>query len=225
MMRRIADKLRCRPWAGQIVLANAVIILTCFMTVPGAFAHPHVWVKMKTELLFDAHHALTGFRHKWTFDEAYSEFAVEGLDTNHDGKYDSEELKELAEVNISSLKEFDYFTYPKLGEDLLDRSPPEDYVLEYHDNMLTLSFTLPLAEALPSAKFKNFRFSVYDPTYYVDFGLAKQNPIMMSGAPEGCKPAIKDPPSTDQTSLANAQFSGSWGEQYASIVSLQCPAS
>jgi len=224
-MKHVADKSSWQSWARRIVLAIAVIIFPSIMMTPAVNAHPHVWVKVETELLFDAHHALTGFRHKWTFDEAYSDFAVEGLDTNKDGAYDREELKELAEVNISSLAEFDFFTYPKLGSDLLGRLPPKDYRLEYHDHMLTLYFTLPLAEPLPSTKIKNFHFSIYDPTYYVDFGLAKQNPITLIDGPAGCQLAIKDPPSANQSSLADAQFSGSWGEQYAKIINLQCPAS
>ena len=32
--------------------------------------------------------------------------AVEGLDTNKDGKYSREELAELAKVNVTSLKDF-----------------------------------------------------------------------------------------------------------------------
>ena len=59
--------------------------------------------------------AFTGFQHKWTFDEFYSAMAVEGLDTNKDGKYRREELAELAKVNVTSLKDFGYFTFPQLA--------------------------------------------------------------------------------------------------------------
>ena len=41
--------------------------------------------------------------------------AIEGLDKNGDGKYDRQELSELAQVNIDGLKEFNYFTVAKLG--------------------------------------------------------------------------------------------------------------
>jgi ABC-type uncharacterized transport system substrate-binding protein len=214
-------------WTRLIALAMAALFCPCVVTIPVAHAHPHVWVKVETEMVFDKHQALTGFRHKWTFDEAYSSFAVEGADANKDGTYDRQELKQLAEVNVTSLKEFDYFTFPKLGSELLKRLPPKDYWLEYHDKKLTLFFTLPLAEPLPIAKIKTFNFSVYDPTYYVDFGLAEENPITLAGAPAGCQPLVKEPepPSADQSLLSNAQSGGSWVALYAKVVSLQCPAS
>src|SRR5579864_2884380 len=72
-------------------------------------AHPHVWVTVETEIEFGPKKEITGFKHKWTFDEFYSEFAVQGLDTNGDGKYSEEELKPLAKTNVEALKEFEYF--------------------------------------------------------------------------------------------------------------------
>ena len=36
----------------------------------------------------------------------YSEFAVNGLDTNGDGIYSEQELQPLAQTNIEALKEF-----------------------------------------------------------------------------------------------------------------------
>jgi ABC-type uncharacterized transport system substrate-binding protein len=38
------------------------------LTAVPAFAHPHVWVTMKEELLYGPDGALTGVRHAWTFD-------------------------------------------------------------------------------------------------------------------------------------------------------------
>jgi ABC-type uncharacterized transport system substrate-binding protein len=203
----------------------AIMALICAGPL-AARAHPHVWVTAESEVMFDEHKAITGFKHKWTFDEAYSSFAVEGVDANHDGVYDREELRELAEVNISSLKEFDYFTFPKLGSQLLQRLPPKDYWLEYHDGKLTLFFTLPLAQPVPAAKIKSFAFAIYDPSYYVDFGLAKEHPIALAGAPAGCVPSVRNPTSqlSGQSLLSSAQPADDPAAQYAATVSIQCPA-
>ena len=199
--------------------------------VPGAVAaHPHVWVTVETEVVYDAGKAITGFRHKWTFDEGYSRFAVEGRDTNGDGQYDRKELEELAEVNINSLKEFEYFTFPKSGDTVLARSDPKDYWLEYHNGLLTLFLTLPLTEPLAADKTKNFIFGVYDPTFYVDFALAEKEPVRLSAAPSGCAPVIKEPdPAAVQRgaqtlSQLTPEPSGSIAEQYAKSVSISCPA-
>ena len=196
----------------------------------AAVAHPHVWVTVETEVVYDAQKSVTGFRHKWTFDEAYSQFAVDGRDLNNDGQYDRAELQELAEVNVSTLKEFDFFTFPKLSNVLVDREPPKDYWLEYKDGLLTLFLTLPLKTPIPEGKVKDFTFGVYDPTMYVDFAFAKDNPVRLASAPERCVPVVKDPDpnaiqGNNQTlSSAAGEASSSVAEQYAKSVSISCPA-
>jgi ABC-type uncharacterized transport system substrate-binding protein len=97
---------------------------------PAAQAHPHIWVATETTLLFDKG-AVTGVRHRWLFDEYYSTMAIQGLDTNNDGKYDRQELAELAKVNMDGLKEMNYFTSAKLAEQALTFETPKDYGLEY----------------------------------------------------------------------------------------------
>ena len=141
----------------------ALFVATTFASVAAAWAHPHVWVTVETEVVYDEHKAITGFRHKWTFDEGYSQFAVEGRDLNNDGQYDRAELQELAEVNVSTLKEFEFFTFPKVSNKLIDRDPPKDYWLEYKDGLLSLFLTLPLKTPVPAARVKDFTFAVTIP--------------------------------------------------------------
>ena len=50
-------------------------------------------------------------RHAWAFDDMYSMFATQGLESKEKGKFTRDELAPLAKVNVESLKEFDYFTY------------------------------------------------------------------------------------------------------------------
>jgi ABC-type uncharacterized transport system substrate-binding protein len=210
----------------------ALFVATTFASV-AAWAHPHVWVTVETEVVYDEHKAITGFRHKWTFDEGYSRFAVEGRDLNNDGQYDRAELQELAEVNVSTLKEFEFFTFPKVSNKLIDREPPKDYWLEYKDGLLSLFLTLPLKAPVPAARVKDFTFAVYDPTMYVDFAFAKDNPVRLGAAPPRCVPVVKDPdPNAIQrgnqtlSSAAgnDAAASSSVAEQYAKSVSISCPA-
>src|SRR5262249_21007843 len=76
----------------------------------AAQAHPHVWIVAKAELVFAPDGSIVAIKHAWTFDEMYSAFATQGLDKNNDGQLSREELAELAEVNVTTLKEFDYFS-------------------------------------------------------------------------------------------------------------------
>ena len=192
-------------------------------------AHPHVWVTVETEILHDAQDNITGFRHKWTFDEFYTSFAIQGMDKNSDGKYDREELQGLAEVNITSLKEFGFFTFPKLAARDVEELPPRDYWVEHNDGLATLHFTLPLKKPVPKAKLKDFQFAVYDPTFYVAFAFAEGEPIRLAGD-NGCKPEISKPEiQAPAKSLSESIFSNSdnlmnFGQQYAETVRFKCGA-
>lgn len=209
------------------LIAAALAFLSQLTT--SATAHPHVWVDVKSEVVYEAGR-ITGFKNSWTFDEGYSTMAIEGLDKNGDGKYDREELAELAQVNIDGLKEFDYFTHPKLGDAALKVAAPKDYWLTHDGKILTLHFTLPLkAPVLASAP--NFAFQVMDPSFYIAFELAKENPITLAAeAPAGCKVDVSVP--ADETGEAEKlgeafyqQFGGDIGMGLAQTVSITCPAS
>jgi ABC-type uncharacterized transport system substrate-binding protein len=160
---------------------------------PKLWAHPHVWVNVKATVVYD-NGTISGLEQAWTFDEFYTQQAIEGLDADGDGKYSREELKELAQVNIDGLKEFDYFTHAKLGEGALAFSAPVDYWLEHTDKgILTLHFRLPLQHAV-LAEAPGFNFSVFDPSYFIAFTLAEKEPIKLgAGAPSGCRIDIHDP--------------------------------
>jgi ABC-type uncharacterized transport system substrate-binding protein len=186
-----------RTWLGG-ALAAAVTWLA--LGAP-ALAHPHVWVTVEATLLYE-NGAFSGITHKWTFDEAYTTMAIEGLDKNQDGKYDRAELAELAKVNIDALKDFEYFTFPRLSEQALKLGEPRDYWLEHKDGVLSLHFTVPFASpVLPEAK--GLTFAVYDPTFFIAFELAKtERPIQLGrGAPEGCSLKIDTPDQRETAAL------------------------
>ncbi len=213
--------------AGCACIAAA---LTSLLLLGKASAHPHVWVTVETEIQHDADKRVTGFQHKWTFDEFYSSFATQGMDKNEDGKLDREELKELAEVNVTSLKEFGFFTFPKVVSQEIDCDEPRDYWLEHKDGMLTLHFTLPLKQPVEKAKLKDFHFSVYDPTFYVSFAFAKENAIRLASGLSECRPEITRPEAqapakslSESVQSENNELMGT-GSAYAENVRLKCGA-
>ena len=75
-------------------LCGTVVALCLHST--KTFAHPHVQVQASASLLFSGTGQVIGIEHHWQFDEAYSAFAVQGLDTNKDGTISREELAGLA---------------------------------------------------------------------------------------------------------------------------------
>lgn len=216
----------------EVVIAIALALCAAGLSGSRAAAHPHVWATVRSEVVFGPDHKITGIKHAWTFDEFYTAMAVQGLDTNGDGIYSKEELQPLAKVNVDSLKEFDYFTFVHfVGEDKpLPLKPPVDYWTDYDKNVLTLHFTLPLATPL-DPKGKDIAIDVYDPSFFVAFGFATEQPVKVAGTlPPGCKVDIEKPDpqaAEDAKALTEAFFSqlgpnSNFGSQFAQTVDVTC---
>jgi len=219
-------------WTSTFMITRLLLVLAaiggiCLVGSP-ALAHPHVWVVMKSEIAYAPDGSVAGVRHAWTFDDMFSTFATQGLKQATKGVFTREELAPLAEVNITSLKEFDYFTYAKLDDKTVTFAAPKDYWLEFKNNELTLHFTLPLAA---SSKVKSMSLEVYDPSYYVDFAFAEKDAVSLAGAPAGCQATVGKP---QEMTKEMAQFlaqipagqqipENSYGAQYANKVAVKCP--
>ena len=193
--------------APRTALSVLTLLVVSAWLVAGAAtparAHPHVFVTSKEEVVYDAG-KITAIQHHWTFDEFYTAMAIQGLDTNNDGIYSREELAELAKVNMDGLKEFDFFTYAKLGDKKIAFGAPTDYWLEHKDGILTLHFRLPLTDPV-AADAKGFQFAVYDPSFFIAFELAKGDAVTLAGAPAGCKITVGEmTESADDKTLAGA---------------------
>jgi ABC-type uncharacterized transport system substrate-binding protein len=207
------------------------ILLVAFLTIAVAglaHAHPHVWVTMKSEVVYASDGTITGVRHHWAFDDMFSTFATQGLESKEKGKFTREELAPLAKVNVESLKEYDYFTYATAdGKKVPLTDPAPDYWLDYADSVLTLNFTLPLKTPV---KAKELKVEIYDPTIFVDFSFDKTSPVQLVGAP-ACKLDVQLPREmsfaegkrlaeipADQPNTTMA-----WGAQFASKILVHCP--
>lgn len=200
-------------------------LAVCFAPALKVLAHPHVWVTVETEIDFGPKKEILGFKHKWTFDEFYTQFAVEGLDTNNDGIYSEEELKPLAQTNVEALKEFEYFTFPFVAKDKVALKEPLDYRLEYKDKLLTLYFTLPLATPVTQDKVKDFNFSVYDPGMYVALTFNKKAPVKIASAtPLQCSAHVGDRSPAKDASMAQLgeNPSANAGSEFAERVTINC---
>jgi ABC-type uncharacterized transport system substrate-binding protein len=196
-----------RRAASSIGLMAGLAMLWSLLAGPAA-AHPHVWITVETTLLYDKG-GFSGLRHKWTFDQYYTAMAIEGLDKNKDGKYDREELAELAKVNIDGLKEFAYFTTASVAGREIKFGDPSDYWLEHRDGVLSLNFTLPFAEPVPTDA-KGLAFAVQDPTFFIAFDLAKVDPAKLGpGAPAAC--TIKVGSAKEQAGALGEAFAKQFG--------------
>ncbi|HKA77003.1 MAG TPA: DUF1007 family protein [Pseudolabrys sp.] len=207
------------------------ILLTAFVALviaAPAHAHPHVWVTMHSELVYAPDGSITGIRHAWSFDDMFSTFATQGLETKEKGKFTREELAPLAKVNVESLKEYEYFTYATADGTKAELTDPTlDYWLDYADQVLTLHFTLPFKKPV---KAKELKIEIFDPTIFVDFSFAKDKPAQLVGAPK-CKLDVAVP--REMTFAEGKKLSEipadqpnttmAWGAQFANKLLVHCP--
>lgn len=222
-------------WSNRICAgfrrAHLGVVCSLFLLTTPALAHPHVWVTMKEELLYSTDGALTGIRHAWTFDETFSAFATQGLHAKTKGRFTREELQPLAQTNVELLKEYRYFTFARIdGKKQKDAfGDPVDYWLEYNPakTELTLHLTMPVRS--PAAA-KQLVIEVYDPEFFVDFGLADDNPVKLVNPPENCSVSVEkphDPSFTSTTKLSQlfvtSEANVGMGMNFANKISVQCP--
>ncbi|WP_188519527.1 DUF1007 family protein [Alsobacter metallidurans] len=200
------------------------LLALCAATLPAS-AHPHVWVSVKVEVVWTPDGKVAAVKHRWQFDDAYSSYAVQGLDANRDGVYSREELADLAKVNTESLADTEFFTVVKADGKRQAFGAPTDYWLDHADGKLTLNYTLPLRE--PVAAKRTLILDVYDPTFFVDFSYADgDDAVKLAGGPAGCAVQLSRPKKPDpkgqglsEDYFANANM----GFQFASKVIIACP--
>jgi ABC-type uncharacterized transport system substrate-binding protein len=215
----------------RLFFSLAAALAALAMTIAAASAHPHVWVTIKSELVFAPDGSVTGVRHAWTFDDMFSVFATQGLEAKTKGEFTREELAPLAEVNVTSLKEYDYFTYAKAnGKKIEFNDPAAGYYLDYDkkETVLTLHFLLPLKQPV---KAKDLTLEVFDREFFVDFSFAEKDPAKLVGAPAQCKLTVGKP---QEMNAALAQQLGQLGPnqrdssltigaEYANKILVKCP--
>jgi ABC-type uncharacterized transport system substrate-binding protein len=233
-----ADAKRAdRGYGDRVVLDGAFMRFALAGVVAGvvlgaaapALAHPHVWITARAEVAYAANGQVTGIRHAWTFDEAYSAFVTQGLDKNGDGKLAPDELAELAKVNTESLGEFDYFTVLKANGVKQAFGGPAETSMSFEDGKATLRFLLPLK--VPASP-KVVSLEVYDPTFFVSFTLADgEDAVRLANGPRGCATTNTRPKPVDVAQgqrLSESFFdaltaASNFGAQFSNRALIACP--
>jgi ABC-type uncharacterized transport system substrate-binding protein len=210
--------------AKRLFFRAFLCALSVLVGAVAAQAHPHVWIVAKAELVFAPDGAIVAIKHAWTFDEMYSAFATQGLDKNNDGKLSREELAELAQVNVTTLKEFDYFSTGRAGGADMKFGDPTDYYLSADkDKILTLHFTLPLKVKAPKG---SFSLEMFDPAFFIDIGFADEKAVSLLNPPPGCVADVRLPNQSQDKSMseamANSPGAAAFASQFASRVTIKC---
>jgi nickel/cobalt exporter len=185
LMRMLTSAVQC--------IAMAVVFAGL---VQPAMAHPHIMIDAKVDVIFDDAGRISGLRHNWTFDTAFSVWMVQGLDANGNGVVESPEMQELADENMVGLSQYGFYTFAGDG-DGLEFSAVGDQRMVYEDNRVTLDFSITAAE--PVAPGSRFELGIYDAEYYVAITFADIDSVRLVNAPANCRAELVPPRPMDRT--------------------------
>ena len=170
-------------WGLRCVLSAAALALCASQ----AAAHPHVWIEMSSDVVFDEKGMVNAVTIEWTFDDGYAQMALDGLDTDGDGVYSATELEALTRENVNSLKDYDYFLHVFAGGKPVRILPAKDAGQIYSNQRLTLYFTVPLEQSVDPRKSEVY-YRIYDPEFFIAMDYIKDAPVTAQGPmPADCK--------------------------------------
>jgi len=143
------------------------------------------------------------------------------------GAYSREDLAPLAQTNVEALKEYGYFTFAKADGKKERFQEPIDYFLDYKDGVLILHFTLPLKNPV---KPKQLALEVYDRSFFVEFQMAKEDPVKLVDAPAGCQMKLDRPnggtasaQKLDEQTFLDGGENSNFGQAFANKITVDCP--
>ncbi len=149
-----------------------------------AEAHPHIFIDAKAVIVFNDAGDLVEIRNSWTFDEAFSVWQIQGLDTNNDGITSSEEMQDLADENLKGLAEYGFYTSAGEGKESLPFQVDGGAKFVFENNRSTLSFAI--APEKPYAIKNKLDVAIADPEYYVAITFPQPTDVVLENAPKGC---------------------------------------
>ncbi len=217
-----------RRWA-----AVAALLAPLAWAASPAVAHPHVWIEMRSDVVFNDQGQITALNLMWTFDDAYAQMALDGLDTNGDGVYSPSEIEPLTKENIASLKDYGYFTVMRFNGEKQALGEVTEYGQLWSNDKLQLHMQVPLKTPIDPLK-GEFVAKVYDPDFFIAIDYVKDEPVTVIGAmPKNCALQVKPVPTDAEVEQTRAMLSTKgpdwkpendedFGALFAQPVTIQC---
>jgi ABC-type uncharacterized transport system substrate-binding protein len=215
--------------------AALAALLASMAAAAPAGAHPHVWIEMRSDVVFNDQGQITAMNLMWTFDDAYAQMALDGLDANGDGVYSPTEIDPLTKENIASLKDYGFFTVMRYNGEKQEIGEVTQYGQIWSNEKLQLHMQVPLKSPVDPMK-GEFSAKVYDPDFFIAMDYAKDEPVTVIGAmPKTCELVVKPVPTDAEIEATRAMLSTKgpewkpendedFGALFAQPVTVKCKA-
>ncbi|MBB4123820.1 DUF1007 family protein [Martelella radicis] len=181
----------------------ALLGVLCAAGASGpAFAHPHVFVDARLEVVADGDGNVAALQNVWRFDEFFSSSVILDYDTNMDNQLTGDELTEIGETVRQSLAEYNYYTQISDNGEDVKLAMPDVIHADMVDGQLLLFFAAKPEEPLPLSG--HLTFGVYDPTMYTAIEFRNDGDLVIEGeAFDKCEKNVLRP-DADQILSENA---------------------
>jgi ABC-type uncharacterized transport system substrate-binding protein len=187
-------------------LAAAMLAMGVGASAP-AQAHPHVWIEMRSDVVFNEQGMIQGLNVIWTFDDNYTQMALDGLDTNGDGVYSQSEIEPLTKENINSLKDYGFFTVMRFNGEKQEIGEVTEFGQIWSNDKLQLHFQVPMKAPVDPTK-GEFVAKVYDPDFFIAIDYVKDDPVTVIGnMPKSCQLVVKPVPTDAEIESTRSMLS------------------
>jgi ABC-type uncharacterized transport system substrate-binding protein len=162
---------------------------------------------MQSDVVFDDKGLISAVNVIWTFDDAYAQMALDGLDTNGDGVYSQAEIEPLTKENMNSLKDYDYFTVMRFSGTKQELGEVTEFGQIWSNDKLQLHFQVPLKTPLDPLT-GDFVLKIYDPDFFIAMDYVKENPVSVIGnIPKNCGLVVKPIPTDAEVEQTRSMLS------------------
>jgi ABC-type uncharacterized transport system substrate-binding protein len=186
-----------------------------------AFAHPHIFVEARLEVVAAPDGSIEELRNVWRFDEVFSSSVVMDFDKNTDLKLEPNELAEVGKTVRDSLADYDYYMNLTINGKNITVQKPDIIHVDYKEGQLLMFFAVKPVEKMPLKG--KLTFGVYDPTLYTSIDFPTDNELAMIGDGfKACKHAVVRPDadeviSENKQSLTDAFFNDPTGTNMSKL--------
>ncbi|ANK93237.1 hypothetical protein AMK01_CH03832 [Rhizobium sp. N6212] len=207
--------------AGRMNKSIALMTALLSLTPAVAFAHPHIFVEARLEVVAGADGSVEELRNVWRFDEVFSSSVVMDFDKNTDLKLEPNELAQVGKTVKQSLADYDYYMNLTINGKSITVQQPDIIHVDYKNGQLLMFFAVKPAEKMPLKG--RLTFGVYDPTLYTSIDFPTDNELATVGdGLKACKHQVVRPDadeviSQNKQSLTDAFFNDPTGTNMSKL--------
>ena len=211
--------------------STLLLAATLSLSPAAAFAHPHIFIEARLEVVAGADGNIKELQNVWRFDEVFSSSVLMDFDKNTNLKLDPDELKDVGNTVRDSLAAYDYYVNMSLNGKVIKVNKPDVINVDYKDGQLLMFFKVSPAEPMPM-KGNRLSFGIYDPTLYTSIDFPSDAELVTMGeAFKSCTMKVVRPDPDDviaqnKTSLTDAFFNDPTGttmsKLFATRIDAQC---